>query len=79
MANEIGNEYLTLVDWAKRTKPGGGIDQIIEVLAASNPIIADANVMEGNLPTGHRSTQRTSLPTRITSRGLPSRTSRRSN
>jgi hypothetical protein len=74
MANEIGNEYMTLVDWAKRTKPGGGIDQIIEVLAASNPIIADANVMEGNLPTGHRSTQRTSLPTghwRMLNKGVP--------
>jgi len=55
--------YLTLLDYAKRESPGGGIDEIIEVLAASNPIIADANVMEGNLPTGHRSTQRTTQPT----------------
>ena len=62
MATAIGNTYLTLLDWAKREKPGGGIDEIIEVLAASNPIIADANVLEGNLPTGHRSTQRTSQP-----------------
>ena len=59
----IGNTYLTLLDYAKRETPGGGIDEIIEVLAASNPIIADANVMEGNLPTGHRSTQRASQPT----------------
>lgn len=63
MATAIGNTYLTLLDWAKRVKPAGGIDEIIEVLAASNPIIADANVLEGNLPTGHRSTQRTSQPT----------------
>lgn len=62
MPTAIGNTYLTLLDWAKREKPGGGIDEIIEVLAASNPIIADANVLEGNLPTGHRSTQRTSQP-----------------
>jgi len=62
MATAIGNTYLTLLDWVKRVKPGGGIDEIIEVLAASNPIIADANVLEGNLPTGHRSTQRTSQP-----------------
>ena len=62
MATAIGNTYLTLLDWVKRVKPSGGIDEIIEVLAASNPIIADANVLEGNLPTGHRSTQRTSQP-----------------
>ena len=62
MTTAIGNTYLTLLDWAKREKPGGGIDEIIEVLAASNPIIADANVLEGNLPTGHRSTQRTTQP-----------------
>ncbi|GAH67171.1 unnamed protein product, partial [marine sediment metagenome] len=48
MADAIGNTYLTLLDWVKRVKPGGGIDEIIEVLAASNPIIADANVLEGN-------------------------------
>ena len=63
MTTAIGNTYLTLLDWAKREKPGGGIDEIIEVLAASNPIIADANVLEGNLPTGHRSTQRSTQPT----------------
>jgi hypothetical protein len=59
----LTSTYLTLLDYAKREKPGGGIDDIIEVLAASNPIIADANVMEGNLPTGNRSTQRTTQPT----------------
>ncbi len=60
---ERGNTYLTLLDWAHRQKPGGGIDEIIEVLTNSNPIVADAHVMEGNLPTGHRSTQRSSDPT----------------
>ena len=58
----IGNTYLTLLDYAKREAPGGGIADIIEVLAASNPIIADANVMEGNLITGHRSVQRATQP-----------------
>lgn len=61
-ATSTGSTYLTLLDYVKREAPGGGIDEIIEVLAASNPIIADANVMEGNLLTGHRSTQRTSQP-----------------
>jgi len=54
--------YLTLLDYAKRETPSGGIAEIIEVLANTNPIIADANVMEGNLPTGHRSVQRTTDP-----------------
>jgi len=58
----LGSTYLTLADWAKRMAPGGGIDDIIEVLAASNPILQDAAVVEGNLPTGHRSTQRTTQP-----------------
>lgn len=62
MATAVGATYLTLLDYAKREKPGGGIDEIIEVLAASNPILADANVLEGNLPTGHRSTQRATQP-----------------
>ena len=62
MATAVGATYLTLLDYAKREKPGGGIDEIIEVLAASNPLLADANVLEGNLPTGHRSTQRATQP-----------------
>lgn len=59
----IGNNYLTLLDWAKRQKPGGGVDEIIEMLAESNPILKDAAVVEGNLPTGHRTTVRSGLPT----------------
>ena len=63
MTTALTATYLTLLDWAKREKPGGGIDEIIEVLTASNPIIADANVMEGNLPTGNQTTRRSSDPT----------------
>jgi len=62
MSTAIGSSYLTLLDYAKREKPEGGIADIIEVLTASNPIIADASVMEGNLTTGHRSVQRATLP-----------------
>jgi len=54
--------YLTLLDWAKREAPGGGVADIIDVLSGTNPILADASVMEGNLPTGHRSVQRTTDP-----------------
>ncbi len=59
----INSTYESLLDYAKRTNPAGGIDTVIEVLAASNPILADANVLEGNLPTGHLFTQRSSQPT----------------
>jgi hypothetical protein len=62
MSTAIGSSYLTLLDYAKRTDPGGGIGEVIDVLAASNPILSDANVMEGNLPTGHRSIQRATQP-----------------
>lgn len=62
MATELSTSFLTLADWAKRQDPGGGVADVIEVLAESNPILKDANVMEGNLPTGHRSTQRTTQP-----------------
>ena len=63
MTTALGATYTTLVDWATREKPGGGLDEIIEVLANTNPVVGDANVMEGNLPTGHRTTKRSSDPT----------------
>lgn len=53
----------TLVDVAKRLDPNGKIDTIVEMLAETNEIIADATFVEGNLPTGHRTTVRTGLPT----------------
>ena len=62
MGTALSTSFLTLADWAKRITPQGGIDSIIEILAESNPIIKDASVIEGNLPTGHRHTERTTLP-----------------
>ena len=59
----IGANYLTLMDWVKRQKPEGGIDDVIEALTESNPILKDAAAIEGNLATGHRTTIRTGLPT----------------
>lgn len=52
----------TLLDVAKRTDPDGKIASIVELLNATNPILTDMSWMEGNLPTGHRSTVRTGLP-----------------
>jgi len=49
-------------DVAKRLDPDGKIDKIVELLSTTNPIVEDAVVMEGNLPTGHRTTVRSGLP-----------------
>lgn len=59
----LAPNVLTLHDWAKRLDPDGKTPDIVELLAQSNPILQDALFMEGNLPTGHRTTVRTGLPT----------------
>lgn len=53
----------TLLDLAKRTDPDGKIATIVEILNETNEILTDMSWMEGNLPTGHRTTVRTGLPT----------------
>lgn len=62
MATTLSIKFLTVSDWAKRVDPDGGIADVIEQLAETNPLLADASMIEGNLPTGHRSTQRTTQP-----------------
>lgn len=59
----VGNLAVTLNDWRLRTAPDGTIDYIVETLAQSNPILQHMLWMEGNLPTGNQTTQRTSIPT----------------
>jgi hypothetical protein len=64
----------TLLDWAKRLDPGGKIDTIVELLAQTNEMLQDMSWREGNLPTGHRVTIRTGLPTvywRMLNQGIP--------
>lgn len=53
----------TLLDVSKRLDPDGAIDDIVEMLAQENEILQDMTFLEGNLPTGHKSTVRTGLPT----------------
>ena len=52
----------TLADLAKRTDPDGKIDSIVELLSETNECLQDMTFMEGNLPTGHRTTIRSGLP-----------------
>lgn len=59
----VGSNVSTLLDWSTRLDPDGKTAVIIEMLAQKNEIIADMHWEEGNLPTGHRITQRTGLPT----------------
>ena len=56
---------VTLLDWAKSIDPDGSTSAVAELLAQGNEILLDMPWIEGNLPTGHRSTVRTGLPTAI--------------
>ncbi len=60
----VGNNALTLVDYAKRIDPGTNsvTVTIAELLSQTNEILTDMLWKEGNLPTGHRITLRTGLP-----------------
>jgi len=70
----IGNLALTYADWAKRMDDGYRVATIIEILSQTNEILDDILVMEGNLPTGHKTTVRTGLPQatwRLLNNGVP--------
>ena len=58
----LGTNALTLADWAKRRDPDDRVATIIELLNQTNDILSDMLWIEGNLPTGHRTTVRTGLP-----------------
>lgn len=53
----------TLLDITKRLDPDGKIDTIAEILTQTNEVLDDMVWIEGNLPTGHRTTIRSGLPT----------------
>lgn len=59
----LSNTNPTLLDLQKRLDPDGNIAQIVEILNETNEILDDMTFVEGNLPTGHRTTVRTGLPT----------------
>ena len=53
----------TLLDLAKVTDPDGKIAAVVEILNETNEVLADMSWVEGNLPTGHRTTIRSGIPT----------------
>ncbi len=69
-----GTKVPTLADVAKRTAPDGKIPTITEMLTQTNEVLEDMHVVEGNLPTGHKTIIRTGLPTaawRMLNYGVP--------
>lgn len=59
----LGTTAATLADWAKRVDDNGKIAEIVEILNQSNEILEDMAWVQGNLPTGHKTTIRSGLPT----------------
>lgn len=67
MASSGADAVYDLVSWSKMRGPDFVAETMIaELLNQSNEPINDMLWMEGNLPTGHRITQRTGLPTTYT-------------
>jgi len=58
----LSSDRLTLLDWARRQDPDGKIAAVAEVLNETNEILDDITFVEGNLPTGHKTTLRASIP-----------------
>lgn len=58
----LGNSVVTLVDIAKRLDPDGKVARIAELLNQENEVLDDIAWVEGNLPTGDRTTVRAGLP-----------------
>lgn len=72
----LAANVLTLVDYAKRLDPSTNSVSatIAEMLSEKNAILTDMMWKEGNLPTGHRLTMRTGLPSstwRKLNQGIP--------
>ncbi len=61
MATLSATSY-TLTDFAKSLDPDGRVARVIGLLSQTNEMLKDMMFVEGNLPTGHRITQETSLP-----------------
>lgn len=62
MVDVVRGTLPNLVNVTKRMDQDGSVAKIAELLAQSNPIINDIPLVEGNLPTGHRTTVRADIP-----------------
>src|SRR4051812_36862966 len=60
----LNSQLFSLIDATKRMAPNGSVESsIAELLTQTNELLIDMLWKEGNLPTGHRLTMRTGLPT----------------
>lgn len=69
----LASQSATLIEWAKRLDPDGKVPMIVEMLNQTNEVLDDMQWLQGNLPTGHRITMRTGLPSaswRLLSQGV---------
>lgn len=58
----LATTHPNLLDIANRSDPDGKIAKVVEILNATNEVLEDAVWVEGNLPTGHKTTVRTGIP-----------------
>lgn len=58
----IGSSVLTMLDRAKSLDPDGRPAKVAELLTIRNEVLQYMGWIEGNLPTGHRTTVRIGLP-----------------
>ena len=69
----LASAWPTLLDFARREDPNGQIAKIAEILNKYNEILDDIVFVEGNLPTGHKTTVRANIPSatwRLLNRGV---------
>jgi hypothetical protein len=73
LGTALSTAWPTLLDFARRIDPDGKIAKVAEILNKYNEILDDMPFIEGNLPTGHKTTLRGSIPTptwRLLNRGV---------
>lgn len=71
--SQLSANWPTLLDISRRLDPDGKIATIAEILTSYNEVLDDVPFIEGNLPTGHKTTVRASIPTptwRLLNRGV---------
>ena len=60
----VGNNVLTLADWAKRVDASGKTPDIVNLLSQTNEALVDSLWKPSNMPAAERIIQRTGLPSR---------------
>lgn len=62
MTTPLSTAWPTLLDVAQRLDANGNIAQVAEILTQYNDVLDDIPWVEGNMPTGHKTTVRSSIP-----------------